>query len=66
MFTILLSFVLLTGEVIPVAQRKDSFPTMAACEKVRAEDHALFLRDLDKIKAAEPAVRDFKLECVKR
>lgn len=66
MFTIILSFVLLTGEVVPIATRKDSFPTMTVCEKVRAEDEAAFRRDLDKIKAAEPAVKDVKLECVKK
>lgn len=66
MFTIILSFVLFTGEVVPIANRKDSFPTLAACERVLAEDLVAFRRDLDKIKAAEPTVKDVKLECVKK
>lgn len=66
MFTIILSFVLFTGDVVPVAQRNNSFPTLAACEKVRAEDEAVFRRDLEKIRAAEPTVKDVKLECVQK
>jgi len=66
MFTIILSFILITGDVVAVAERKNTFPTLATCEKVLAEDLAAFRRDLDKIRASDPRVSDVKLECVKK
>lgn len=65
MYTIILSFVLLTGDVSPVAQSKERFATKEACEKVRSEHEAAFRKEIDKIQAQAPEVKDIKLECVK-